>query len=483
MSYNPPPSGTRPGGVPPPNVRYRVPVQPGPPIPPRQRPPSRSPVIAPILALLGLFIIGGASLWGISLLSIEAAEPEIGDTTNVSAPGTVTAAVPVAASTRTSLPTGVLDEIFGQTTEGAPLDGAPAVSENLVRPPEGLRPNVKGSILFARDRDIWVASGQNIDQLSSNRTDSSPTWSHDGRHIYFVRTKQRQTTRAREAGKYTFYIGDVMRMNGNGGDKKDIYKSIINQPNALWFSHVLQPAISPDGKTLAVVSDGPDGSGPVVLHTLSAKEGGSLRATQPRSVGELGHNDPEWSPDGKSIAFTQNQARGSTGVPRIVIYRCRTRKNCTAGKVKPLKNNYANPSWSPDSKWLAVERTDGTGRDIAIVGARLGDEKARLTNDGDSFAPVVSPDGDQIAYLHRDGVNIDVRIMTLDLSSGGITLVEDVPITTDGGIDPSSTPAWFIPKDQLTPRVEEADAIEAADGVAPDVATTADEQTLGAVTP
>ena len=482
MSYPPPPPGARPGGVPPPNVRYRVPVSadPGPPIPPRQRPPARSPVIAPILALLGLFIIGGASLWGISLLSIDTVEAEIGAT----AESGTAAVTPRAgtASVLTSLPSGVLDDL-DDTAEGEPLDGAPTVSENLVRPPEGRRPDVKGSILFARDRDIWVASGQNIDQLSSNRTDSEPTWSHDGRHIYFVRTKAKSTTRARAKGKYTFYIGDVMRMNANGGDKKAIYKSFIDQPNAQWFSHVLQPDLSPDGKTLALMSDGADGEGPVVLHTLAARTGANLRSTKVRSIGELGHNDPEWSPDGNRIAFTQNQARGNTGVPRIVIYSCRTRKNCSNGKVKTLKNNYANPSWSPDSSWLAVERTDGTGRDIAIVSARKGDEKARLTTDGNSFAPVVSPDGDQIAYLHRNGVNIDVRIMTLDVSGSGITLIEDVPITTDGGIDPSSTPAWFIPEDQLTPRIADVDAVDAADGVAPDVATTSDEQTLGAVAP
>ena len=477
MSYAPPPQPPRPGGVPPPDVRYRVPVsaRPGPPIPPRQRPPSRSPVIAPVLALVGLLIIGGASLWGISLLGIESAEPEDDQTAVVApaspAPGAT--AGPITSLTGAGS-LGDIDLTSGQNDVGS---ATAASSDELVRPPEGRRPNVKGTILFARDRDIWAASGQSIDQLTNSRADSSPTWSHNGKQIYFVRTTVKVPNKARKPGKYTFYMGDVMRMDANGGNRKRIYKSLIENPLGQWFSHIVQPDLSPDGKTLALVSDGPDGEGDVVLHTLAAKPNARLRKTRPNSVRDLGHNDPEWSPDGKRIAFTQNQASGTTGKPRIGIYRCKSRKNCEQGKVKYLKFNYANPSWSPEGKWLAVEKTTGTGRDIVIVSADKGDELAGLTNDGDSFAPVVSPDGDQIAYLHRNGVDIDIRVMTLDLDGGAITLVDDVAITNDGGIDAGSTPAWHIPADQLTPR------IDVVDSTAPDLTATGDEQTLGSVAP
>jgi Tol biopolymer transport system component len=427
-----------------------------------------------VLALIGLLIIGSASVWGLSLLGIESAEPESEQTAVVAAASSGPASATTASTLTGAGSLGDIDITGGQVDgEGA----TPALGEELVRPPEGRRPNVKGTIVFARDRDIWAASGQSIDQLTNSRADSSPTWSHDGKHIFFVRTTVKDTTKARKTGKYTFYMGDIMRMDANGSDRKRIYKSLIEQPTGLWFSHVLQPDISPDGKTLALVSDGPDGEGDVVLHTLAAKANTRLRKTRPNSVRDLGHNDPEWSPDGKSIAFTQNQASGTTGKPRIGIYRCKSKKNCEQGKVKYLKFNYANPSWSPDGNWLAVEKTTGTGRDIVIVSADKGDQLAGLTKDGDSFAPVVSPDGDQIAYLHRDGVDIDIRVMTLDVTGGDISLLDDSAITNDGGIDAGSTPAWYIPEDQLTPPI---DAVE--DG-APDLTAGADEQTLGSVTP
>ncbi len=134
--------------------------------------------------------------------------------------------------------------------------------------------------------------------------------------------------------------------------------------------------------------------------------------------GDLGHNDPAFSPDGQQDRLHLQQRPGRrTACPRIGIHTCQTRRNCTAGPheaacgpATPIRRGRRTASW------LAVEATRGTGRDIVIIDPRRGDVRVALTDDGDSFAPVVSPDGDQIAYLHRDGVDIDVRVMTLDIA-------------------------------------------------------------------
>ena len=41
-----------------------------------------------------------------------------------------------------------------------------------------------------------------------------------------------------------------------------------------------------------------------------------------------------------------------------------------------------------------------SSRDIVVLDPRNWEEVARLTTDGQSFAPEWSPNGDQIAYLH-----------------------------------------------------------------------------------
>ena len=243
-------------------------------------------------------------------------------------------------------------------------------------------------------------------------------------------------------------------MNADGSNKKKIFNALINDSRGLWFSTVLQPSVSPAGNNVAVVSDGRDGSDDgVALHIINAKSGRSTRVatpSQPLGTIYLGHNDPDFDRTGTKIAFTYNQNAGTEGDPRIAIFTCQTKSKCTTGKTKYLKSGYANPSWSPDGKLLAVETTSPSGRDIALIAARTGHERVQLTQGGDSFAPEFSPNGDQIAYLHRDGLDIDVRVMTLDIDdTGKITLVSDKAVTSDGEVDGESGVSWYIPRNQL----------------------------------
>jgi Tol biopolymer transport system component len=391
------------------------------------------------LALVGLLLIGGASVWAVSLLGVDLTRLGASASASPREGGVAVASLDPAATSR--------------PTPALVVEPDPTVEPDIVEPPPDERADVRGTIVFSRAGDIWAASGRELRRLTdadATKSDSSPTWSPDGKRIYFIRTTRRPTANSLPGGLYTLYVTDVWRMKPDGSEREEVYDSLIKDAAGTWFSHVLQPDVSPDGVTLAVVSDGPDGSGPVELHLLDSRSGRLEKVAAP-SDGELGHNDPAFSPDGGKIAFTYNNAQGTDGVPRIGIHTCQARKDCAAGPTRLLRPGYAHPSWSPDGEWLAVEATRGAGRDIAIVDPRRGDVRVLLTDDRDSFAPVVSPDGSQIAYLHRDGVAIDVRVMTLDIAADGkITLVDDRPITDDGSIDGESPPEWFIPADQLT---------------------------------
>lgn len=173
-----------------------------------------------------------------------------------------------------------------------------------------------------------------------------------------------------------------MRMKSDGSDRKKVFDALIRDSRGLWFSHVLQPSVSSNGTNVAVVSDGPDGSADeVTLHVINARTGNFRKVATPTEP-RFGHNDPAFSPDGTRIAFTYNDNDGTDGLPRIAVHTCQTRANCSQGKVKYLKPGYANPSWSPDGKLLAVEATRGNGRDISIITVRKGDVRVELTKDG-----------------------------------------------------------------------------------------------------
>jgi len=446
--------GTRPQGLlyPPVQAPARGPLA------PRRQPHRRTPIIAPVLALLGLLLVGGASIWAMGPLGIDltslggvAAEP--------SAPAAV-----AGADEPTQEPDGSAPAVVPEVVEPEASD-----LPDIVEPPPDQRANVRGSIVFSRAGDIWVASGQQLKQMTdadSSKTDSSPTWTPDGRQIYFIRTTKRPLAKARGGGAYTLYVTDLMRMNASGGKLKKVHDSLIRARAGTWFSHVLQPDVGADGASIAVVSDGPDGNGPVELHLISARNGRMSKIGVP-AEGDLGHNDPAFSADGRKLAFTYNHAQGDDGVPKIGILTCKSRRSCDRGRTRLLRQGFAHPSWSPDGRWIAAEATRGDGRDIVILEPSRGDVRVTLTNDGDSFAPVVSPAGDQIAYLHRDGVDIDVRVMDLAFGDdGSITLVADQPVTQDGNIDGESPPNWFIPASELaTAPSGDPDAVAAEEPV------------------
>jgi Tol biopolymer transport system component len=86
---------------------------------------------------------------------------------------------------------------------------------------------------------------------------------------------------------------------------------------------------------------------------------------------------------------------------------------------------------------------------VAILNAKTGAELLRLTDDGKSWAPAWSPNGDQIAYLHVSGQVVDLRMVQLDGTGPAWTIKETIDLTTNAGLDGVSRPDWFVPAGQL----------------------------------
>jgi Tol biopolymer transport system component len=325
---------------------------------------------------------------------------------------------------------------------------------------------VTGTLLYGRGGDIWQVQGTSSSVLvESGEGDAlMPAWSPDGRTIYYVQRKvQRGKTppwgrNTSRSDAVTHMATDIMSVRADGSGTKRRFASMHSEGQGVWSTVAIQPAISPDGKRIVLSSDlGVVPSADfrmagVVLSTMSTS-GRSLRAlgidSRENNYGDpYGHNDADFSPDGKRIAFTYADKGGGQGqgLPRIGIVRYPVKK--TRPDLSPKSRPYADPDWSPDGRYIAAERVTQDKRDIVILDPDTWDEVARLTRDGRSFAPVWSPNGDQIAYLHVDGLKVDVRIMTLDRGPTGFTLVRDQAVTVDGDVDPESAPAWFIPQDQ-----------------------------------
>jgi Tol biopolymer transport system component len=411
-----------------------------------QRPkPPRAPLLAPLLALLGLILVAGGSVMAASTLGVFGA-----------------------AASATTRPTIAPDTAQPDASSGGSQDGTPAPGDSvdalvlpevtptplpteIVTPPPDQQLGVTGTILFSRGGDIWSVTGKDdLTQLTNKGTDQMPAWGPDGKTIYFVQTVPKEGyPNGRNASKYTFYVTDIMSISADGKNRTRLTNSYPSTGQGVWSATTIQPDVSPDGKTIVVVSDlGKAPASETVIETVAlatmSSNGKGLKSMGVRTVNDLGHNDPAWSPDGTHLAFTFDDKNGAVGAPKIGIV--------TAGGkgIDLSKGGYANPSWSPDGRYIVAEHTVGVGRDIVILDPATWSEVIRLTKDGDSFAPVWSPNGDQIAYLHRNGLGIDLRVLTLD-TSNGLSRVDDKPITEDGSLDATSPPAWYIPTGQRTP--------------------------------
>ena len=322
------------------------------------------------------------------------------------------------------------------------------------------KPEIRGSIVFAKAGNLWTVSGADVlTQLSSGGHDQYPSWSRDGATIYYLELRTAQGDVPCSAVPASGCISSIVpykleypvltRMPAAGGSSTTIRSGLYSWSGGRYsyFYGLWQPAISPDGKTVALITDAPDPfSHDYELAFMPAAGGQLTRAPLAEDFG-LGHNDPAWSPDGTLVAYTYNHRNGTLGEPRIVLYSVRT------GVSRFLTTfGYAEASFSPDGRWIAAIRTSAKGEEVVILDAATGAELLRVTNDGHSFEPVWSPAGDQVAFLRANGLSIDLWVDTLGGSGTSFSVTKEEPLTSQSAIDGTSKPSWFIPATELAGR-------------------------------
>jgi Tol biopolymer transport system component len=321
----------------------------------------------------------------------------------------------------------------------------PAPSNVVIVPPEVV--TFKGSIVYAKAGNIWVQTGKDVKQLTKGGDDSMPSWSPDGTSIYFIRTTSGDG-RWPAGGvlrDYSLTIPSVMQVKADGSaDPVRVLSGKVSLNGRTWQSWIREPVVSPDGTTLAMVSDRPNPSvSDVVLQMYDLT---SKKSTIPKVVETppLGHQDPTWRPDGKFLMYVRNGRDGARGAP--MIYRLDVAKRKAAAITGP---GYLEPSYSPDGRFVVATKTSSFGNDLVILDAGTGRELQRLTNDGASWAPVWSPIGDAIAFLHIQGQIVDLKMIRLDGDAPNWTVKDTTDLTEVSGLDGSSRPGWFVPADQL----------------------------------
>ena len=322
--------------------------------------------------------------------------------------------------------------------------GGPAITpapSNVVIIPE--EATFLGKIVYAKAGNVWVQTNDGATQLTNGGGASMPSFSADGNWVTYIQTSE---TRGKWPlrGRPTWYdidLNDLMRVRADGtGEPQRLLSGQVRNGSLRWSAWLRQPVLSPDGKTIALVTDAPhpDDSNVVLqLYDLQRKR---LTRTGVKEVGVLGHQDPEWRPDGKYLLYTMNNRDGARGSPVIMRF------DPKAKGARPLTTaGYMQPSYSPDGRYIAATRTNTLGTDVVILNASNGNELLRITNDDASWAPSWSPAGDAIAFLHIAGQTVDLRLAKLDGTGPTWTVAGTENLTEVSGLDAASRPDWYIP--------------------------------------
>jgi len=368
-------------------------------------------MVAPVLSLVGLALVAWLSL---SLLS-------------------------------GSLPFGIGG---GRAGTGAPVgaEKTPTPPNVIVVPSVPPDARLAGMVVYVKEGNLWVQDGLGARQITATGQDSMPSFSPDGAWIYFVETR-RETAAFSYHGKLTRYqltYPLLDRVHPDGSGRAEVTSGLYHSGANTWFYWIRQPVLSPNGKTVALLSDAPDPTqSNVVLQFYDLKTHRLTRAGVPE-VPPLGHQDPGWSPDGATLLYVKNGRSGPRGEPQIYRYIVKTKK--TTALTGP---GYNGPSYSPDGKYVLATKTSTLGTDVVILDARNGAEIVRVTDDSHSWGGVWSPAGDAIAFLHIDGGVTDLELVKLAGSPGRWTIGTGVALTENAGLDGASHPDWFIPTDQL----------------------------------
>lgn len=163
-----------------------------------------------------------------------------------------------------------------------------------------------------------------------------------------------------------------------------------NQPNMSW---------SPDGETLAILSKA---KGMFSLYTLPL-DGSGLRLTR-----NVFHPcwDAVWSPDGNWIAV-ESEWKASDRSIFIVPASRGHKKGVRPRTVQLMRDgnvlNAQQPAWSPDSKSLAFSCENGEWFNIGVFDVETQEISWLTDSTGDDTQPAWSRSGKIVGWVHAEG--------------------------------------------------------------------------------
>jgi TolB protein len=280
-----------------------------------------------------------------------------------------------------------------------------AVSDELESWVTGVRGIAATRVAYSQGARVWIvdSDGANPTVESDGGTALSPAWHPKGTHLVYCLVGPR---------------GAQIVLKEFGGSTR----VVAGSPGTANLS----PIFSPDGNTIVYAHGEENGTD---LYAIPMSGGGPAHRI---TVGRGSDNtSPTFSNDGRRIAFTT----GRMGHPEIYISDADGTNAEALTSYTPGDQSYrSDPDWSPDGRLIAYQSLVAGTYQILTIALRDRTNR-RLTNEGENDQPSWAPDSRHLVFSStRGGAK---QLIVLDTESGRVR-----QLTHAAG---ARTAAWSAP--------------------------------------